>query len=46
VRAARTIPEYHGLLARAGLSAAVVRRTWPERVLIAWRRAAAAEGSA
>lgn len=45
VRAARTISEYRGLLARAGMSAAVVRRTWPERVLITWRRAAAAEGS-
>ena len=46
VRAARTIPEYRGLLARAGMSAAVICRTWPERALIVWRRAAAAEGAA
>jgi 2-polyprenyl-3-methyl-5-hydroxy-6-metoxy-1,4-benzoquinol methylase len=38
VRAARTIPEYRGLLARAGMAAATVRRIWPERVLIEWRR--------
>jgi SAM-dependent methyltransferase len=44
VRAARTIPEYHGLLARAGMADATVRRTWPERVLIAWRRDPAVAG--
>lgn len=44
VRAARTIPEYRGLLARAGMAAATVRRTWPERVLIEWRRTPAAAG--
>jgi 2-polyprenyl-3-methyl-5-hydroxy-6-metoxy-1,4-benzoquinol methylase len=44
VRAARTIPEYRGLLARAGMAAATVRRTWPERVLIEWRRIPAATG--
>jgi len=38
VRAARTIPEYRELLDRSGMAAATVRRTWPERVLIEWRR--------
>lgn len=41
VRAARTIPEYRELLSRAGMASATVRRTWPERVVIEWRRAAA-----
>lgn len=41
VRAARTPHEYRELLAAAGLAAATVRRVWPERVLITWRREAA-----
>lgn len=43
VRAARTMTEYRGLLDQAGLSAATIRRTWPERALITWRRPAAGE---
>ena len=46
VRAARTIPEYRALLARAGMASATVRRTWPERVVIAWRRAGSAAAGA
>lgn len=42
VRAARTPREYRRLLDAAGLAAATVRRTWPERVVITWRREAAA----
>ncbi len=38
VRAARTMPEYRALLDRAGLSAATIRRTWPERAVITWRK--------
>jgi 2-polyprenyl-3-methyl-5-hydroxy-6-metoxy-1,4-benzoquinol methylase len=38
VRAARTTAEYRQLLAAAGLASATVRRVWPERVLITWRR--------
>lgn len=38
VRAARTPEEYRQLLAAAGLATATIRRTWPERVLITWRR--------
>ncbi len=41
VRAARTPREYRHLLAVAGLASATVRRVWPERVLITWRREAA-----
>ena len=41
VRAARTPEEYRQLLDAAGLAAATIRRTWPERVLITWRREAA-----
>lgn len=41
VRAARTRPEYRVLTDRAGLSQAVLRRAWPERVLIEWRSAEA-----
>ena len=41
VRAARTPREYQQLLAAAGLASATVRRVWPERVLITWRREAA-----
>lgn len=41
VRAARTPAEYRGLLDRAGLAGATVRKAWPERVLIEWRRPAA-----
>ncbi len=44
VRAARTVPEYRRLLAAAGLSAATIRRTWPERALVIWRRPDAAAG--
>jgi len=36
VRAARTLPEYRGLLESSGLSSAHLRRTWPERVLVIW----------
>ena len=39
VRAARTPAEYRELAARAGLPEAVVRRCWPERVLLSWRAA-------
>jgi len=38
VRAARTLDEYRRLAATAGLSGATVRRTWPERVILQWRR--------
>lgn len=38
VRAARTPTEYRALLDAAGLASARIRRTWPERVLITWRR--------
>ena len=38
VRAARTLPEYRLLMDRAGLPAARLSATWPERVLITWRR--------
>jgi len=38
VRAARTPDEYRGLCTAAGLHGAVIRRAWPERVLIEWRR--------
>ncbi len=41
VRAARTPAEYRRLLATAGLGAATIRRVWPERVEIVWRRAGA-----
>lgn len=37
VRAARTPAEYRTLLDSAGLTAATVRRVWPERVVIEWR---------
>jgi SAM-dependent methyltransferase len=46
VRAARTIPEYHRLLAVAGMTNATIRRTWPERALILWQRPDAAAGIA
>lgn len=46
VRAARTIPEYTQLLAVAGMTNATIRRTWPERALIVWRRPDAAAGIA
>ncbi len=38
VRAARTPDEYRALCTAAGLHGAVIRRAWPERVLIEWRR--------
>jgi hypothetical protein len=38
VRAARTMSEYRVLVDRAGLSAATIRRAWPERAVITWRR--------
>ncbi len=37
VRAARTRAEYRLLMERAGLPAARIVATWPERVLISWR---------
>jgi len=37
VRAARTPAEYRQLVARAGLPQAVVRRCWPERVVLCWQ---------
>ena len=37
VRAARTPTEYRDLAARAGLPHVIVRRTWPERVMLEWR---------
>jgi SAM-dependent methyltransferase len=38
VRAARTLPEYRDLLDAHGLRSATIQRSWPERVLITWRR--------
>ncbi|MFM9025068.1 MAG: methyltransferase [Planctomycetaceae bacterium] len=38
VRAARTAGEYRRLLDAAGLPEATIRRAWPERAVIAWRR--------
>lgn len=38
VRAARTLDEYHQLLATAGLNGATIRRVWPERVILSWSR--------
>jgi SAM-dependent methyltransferase len=38
VRAARTLPEYRDLFDRAGLHGAAIRRAWPERAVITWRR--------
>jgi 2-polyprenyl-3-methyl-5-hydroxy-6-metoxy-1,4-benzoquinol methylase len=38
VRAARTLSEYRYLFDRAGLHGAVIRRAWPERAVITWRR--------
>lgn len=43
VRAARTPEEYRMLAARAGLPQAVVRRSWPERVLLSWKTVEAIE---
>jgi len=40
VRAARTAGEYRRLLEAAGLREVTIRRTWPERVVITWRREA------
>lgn len=49
VRAARTVAEYQDLSRRAELTGAMVRRSWPERVVIEWRKpssgAAAAGGT-
>jgi SAM-dependent methyltransferase len=36
VKAARTLAEYRGLLQRAQLEHATLRRTWPERCLVEW----------
>ena len=44
VRAARTLPEYRLLMDRAGLAAARIEATWPERVLITWRSIPAGAG--
>ena len=38
VRAARTLSEYRDLFDHAGLHGAVIRRAWPERAVITWRR--------
>lgn len=38
VRAARTPAEYAVLCTAAGLTGAHIRRVWPERVLVCWRR--------
>jgi SAM-dependent methyltransferase len=38
VRAARTRREYRDLLDAQGLGSATIRRSWPERVVITWRR--------
>jgi len=38
VRAARTPAEYRTLCDEAGLANASIRRVWPERVVIRWRR--------
>jgi hypothetical protein len=38
VRAARTPAEYRRLCEASGLIGATIQRTWPERVLITWRR--------
>jgi 2-polyprenyl-3-methyl-5-hydroxy-6-metoxy-1,4-benzoquinol methylase len=38
VRAARTPAEYRQLCAAAGLPGATIRRVWPERVILQWRR--------
>jgi 2-polyprenyl-3-methyl-5-hydroxy-6-metoxy-1,4-benzoquinol methylase len=38
VRAARTPAEYRALCNAAGLGSATIRRGWPERVVIRWRR--------
>lgn len=43
VRAARTVAEYRTLAATSGLAAATVRRVWPERALLSWRRPAEGE---
>lgn len=43
VRAARTLGEYRALADASGLTGATVRRVWPERALLVWRRPA--EGS-
>jgi len=44
VRAARTLPEYRRLMQRAGLPEARIVPTWPERVLITWRRSSSGVG--
>lgn len=41
VRAARTPAEYRTLCDEAGLTGASIRRVWPERVVIRWRRSGA-----
>ena len=38
VRAARTLPEYHGLCREAGIGDATIRRVWPERIVLRWQR--------
>jgi len=42
VRAARTPAEYAALCTAAGLEGATIRRVWPERILLRWRRPGAA----
>lgn len=43
VRAARTLAEYRALASASGLAGATVRRVWPERALLTWRRPAEGE---
>ena len=38
VRAAFTLPEVRAMAAEAGLVGAVIRRGWPERFILRWRR--------
>jgi SAM-dependent methyltransferase len=38
VRAARTPAEYRELCAAAGVGGAAINRSWPERIVIEWRR--------
>ena len=38
VQGAFRLPEVRDLAARAGLDGAVIRRSWPERYLLCWRR--------
>lgn len=46
VRAARTVAEYRDLCRRAELDGTVVRRSWPERVVIEWQKRSAGAAAA